>query len=295
MKKIIKWVSLKRKSKMFILSSVLVLLSIVTSLSYGVFVIQNSGYRVSELFVGKLLYTISIEEDGNNATINGKSITVPANTKVYINVTVGSLNKVESKYQISYKVSDANTLVYYSDKTSWKPAGLMYETGSVIDSKKVRLVIENNSSSSSTVEIEVNGGYTFNEYSEIILGSNYERVSNEYSEQVAVTSSVLSEIVEIDNGCETNSECIYGGEAENNHVQYPESSNKSENIWRIVGNYDLGEEVVTKLIANEISTTSTYNNAVSNLTTIYNGLEDQEDYIYETNKFICTSNNWINK
>ena len=94
MKKIIRWVSLKRKSKMFILSSVLVLLSIVTSLSYGVFVIQNSGYRVSELFVGKLLYTISIEEDGNKATINGKSITVPANTKVYINVTVGSLNKV---------------------------------------------------------------------------------------------------------------------------------------------------------------------------------------------------------
>ena len=44
MKKIIRWVSLKRKSKMFILSSVLVLLSIVTSLSYGVFVIQNSGY-----------------------------------------------------------------------------------------------------------------------------------------------------------------------------------------------------------------------------------------------------------
>ena len=52
---------------------------LVIGLSYGAFIFSTDKYRSSELLISKLNYSIDIQEDGSKSTINGSSVTVPAN------------------------------------------------------------------------------------------------------------------------------------------------------------------------------------------------------------------------
>ena len=110
---------------------------------------------------------------------------------------------------------------------------------------------------------------------------------NTYDIEKVIIGNELKNIGKNETNCEEEI-CLYGGKAQNNYLQYPTSSNVNENIWRITGTYNIDETRIVKLIGS-LNSTTTLSNIQESLNTIYNSLEKKEDYIYNTNKFNCTT------
>ena len=262
---------------------------LVIGLSYGAFIFSTDKYRSSELLISKLNYSIDIQEDGSSkSTINGSSVTVPANTKVYLNITLTSVNEIDSKYTLAYKTS-TNAKVQYSDRTPWNTQGIIKGIDSNTYSKKIRVVIDNTDiSTSSTVNFQVYGGYSFNSYANIELTDGYVSVSGPYTEVTTNIGNRLVDIIESDTSCltSTSNTCLYGGENIKNYVQYPEDEDKTKNLWRIIGSYQIDDQTLPKLISQSTTSTST-STLTTDLTSFYNTLEDNDVLVQETNKFNC--------
>ena len=272
------------KTKYGVFLSILVLFSIVVTLSYSAFIFSTDKYRSTELLISKLNYGITITEDKTNlSSISGSKVTVPKGSITYYNIVISSINKIDSKYTLAYKTS-SNAVVKYTDRTPWNTSGYIKGYDENTYSKRIRVVIDNSSStSSSTVDFAVYGGYTFNTYASIELNSGYVTVTGPYTEELASISNRLVDIVENDTGCVTSesSTCLYGGDSIKNYVQYPTNEDKTKNIWRILGSYIIDGETVTKMI--KVDT-------VNNLDNLYNTLTDNNSIILSTNKFNCFSN-----
>ena len=271
------------KTKYGVFLSILVLFSIVVTLSYSAFIFSTDKYRSTELLISKLNYGITITEDKTNlSSISGSKVTVPKGSITYYNIVISSINKIDSKYTLAYKTS-SNAVVKYTDRTPWNTSGYIKGYDENTYSKRIRVVIDNSSStSSSTVDFAVYGGYTFNTYASIELNSGYVTVTGPYTEELASISNRLVDIVENDTGCVTSesSTCLYGGDNIKNYVQYPINEDKTKNIWRILGSYIIDGETVTKMI--KVDT-------VTNLDNLYNTLTDNKSIILSTNKFNCFS------
>ena len=271
------------KTKYGVFLSILVLFSIVVTLSYSAFIFSTGKYRSTELLISKLNYGITITEDKTNlSSISGSKVTVPKGSITYYNIVISSINKIDSKYTLAYKTS-SNAVVKYTDRTPWNTSGYIKGYDENTYSKRIRVVIDNSSStSSSTVDFAVYGGYTFNTYASIELNSGYVTVTGPYTEELASISNRLVDIVENDTGCVTSesSTCLYGGDNIKNYVQYPTNEDKTKNIWRILGSYIIDGETVTKMI--KVDT-------VTNLDNLYNTLTDNKSIILSTNKFNCFS------
>ena len=272
------------KTKYGVFLSILVLFSIVVTLSYSAFIFSTDKYRSTELLISKLNYGITITEDKTNlSSISGSKVTVPKGSITYYNIVISSINKIDSKYTLAYKTS-SNAVVKYTDRTPWNTSGYIKGYDENTYSKRIRVVIDNSSSTtSSTVDFAVYGGYTFNTYASIELNSGYVTVTGPYTEELASLSNRLVDIVENDTGCVTSesSTCLYGGDSIKNYVQYPTNEDKTKNIWRILGSYIIDGETVTKMI--KVDT-------VTNLDNLYNTLTDNKSIILSTNKFNCFSN-----
>ena len=277
------------KNKKGMIYGVLLMTCLVIGLSYGAFIFSTDKYRSSELLISKLNYSIDIQEDGSNkSTINGTSVTVPASTKVYLNITLTSVNEIDSKYTLAYKTS-TNAKVEYSDRTPWNTQGIIKGIDSNTYSKKIRVVIDNtNISTPSTVNFQVYGGYSFNSYANIELTDGYVSVSGPYTEVATNIGNRLVDIIESDTSCLTSNSntCLYGGENIKNYVQYPEDNDKTKNLWRIIGSYQIDDQTLPKLISQSTTSTST-SSLTTDLTSFYNTLEDKEVLVQETNKFNC--------
>ena len=271
------------KTKYGVFLSILVLFSIVVILSYSAFIFSTGKYRSTELLISKLNYGITITEDKTNlSSISGSKVTVPKGSITYYNIVISSINKIDSKYTLAYKTS-SNAVVKYTDRTPWNTSGYIKGYDENTYSKRIRVVIDNSSSTtSSTVDFAVYGGYTFNTYASIELNSGYVTVTGPYTEELASLSNRLVDIVENDTGCVTSesSTCLYGGDSIKNYVQYPTNEDKTKNIWRILGSYIIDGETVTKMI--KVDT-------VNNLDNLYNTLTDNKSIILSTNKFNCFS------
>ena len=271
------------KTKYGVFLSILVLFSIVVTLSYSAFIFSTDKYRSTELLISKLNYGITITEDKTNlSSISGSKVTVPKGSITYYNIVISSINKIDSKYTLAYKTI-SNAVVKYTDRTPWNTSGYIKGYDENTYSKRIRVVIDNSSStSSSTVDFAVYGGYTFNTYASIELNSGYVTVTGPYTEELASLSNRLVDIVENDTGCVTSesSTCLYGGDSIKNYVQYPTNEDKTKNIWRILGSYIIDGETVTKMI--KVDT-------VTNLDNLYNTLTDNKSIILSTNKFNCFS------
>ena len=280
------------KNKKGMIYGVLLMTCLVIGLSYGAFIFSTDKYRSSELLISKLNYSIDIQEDGSNkSTINGTSVTVPASTKVYLNITLTSVNEIDSKYTLAYKTS-TNAKVQYSDRTPWNTQGVIKGIDSNTYSKKIRVVIDNTEvSTSSTVNFQVYGGYSFNSYANIELTDGYVTVSGPYTEVATNIGNRLVDIIESDTSCLTSNSntCLYGGENIKNYVQYPENEDKTKNLWRIIGSYQIDDQTLPKLISQSTTSTST-STLTTDLTSFYNTLEDKEVLVQETNKFNCFTN-----
>jgi hypothetical protein len=280
------------KNKKGMIYGVLLMTCLVIGLSYGAFIFSTDKYRSSELLISKLNYSIDIQEDGSSkSTINGSSVTVPASTKVYLNITLTSVNEIDSKYTLAYKTS-TNAKVEYSDRTPWNTQGIIKGIDSNTYSKKIRVVIDNTDiSTSSTVNFQVYGGYSFNSYANIELTDGYVSVSGPYTEVATNIGNRLVDIIESDTSCltSTSNTCLYGGENIKNYVQYPENEDKTKNLWRIIGSYQIDDQTLPKLISQSTSSTST-SSLTTDLTSFYNTLEDKDVLVQETNKFNCFTN-----
>ena len=277
------------KNKKGMIYAILLMTCLVIGLSYGAFIFSTDKYRSSELLISKLNYSIDIQEDGSSkSTINGSSVTVPSSTKVYLNITLTSVNEIDSKYTLAYKTS-TNAKVQYSDRTPWNTQGVIKGIDSNTYSKKIRVVIDNKDiSTPSIVNFQVYGGYSFNSYANIELTDGYVSVSGPYTEVATNIGNRLVDIIESDTSCltSTSNTCLYGGENIKNYVQYPEDEDKTKNLWRIIGSYQIDDQTLPKLISQSTTSTST-STLTTDLTSFYNTLEDKEVLVQETNKFNC--------
>ena len=267
---------LKTKSGMFL--GIIVMFSIVVGLSYGTFIFSTGNYRSTSMLISNLLYGIDITTTGGNETINTKTVTLPSGKTSTILLKITSLNDVESKYGVSYKINSGTGSVKYSSNTGWLPTGKINKNGTGTYEKVVKIVIE--ATSDLSVDFNVDGGYTYNDLNSTKDG--YTRVTEMYEGITDYTES-LKTIIENE-----TSNNIYGGEAINNYLQYPEDTDTTKNIWRIIGYYESVDGI--KIIANPVKETST-TNISTELTTFYNTLTKKSDYVLETNKFSCTGLN----
>ena len=267
---------LKTKSGMFL--GIIVMFSIVVGLSYGTFIFSTGNYRSTSMLISNLLYGIDITTTGGNETINTKTVTLPSGKTSTILLKITSLNDVESKYGVSYKINSGTGSVKYSSNTGWLPTGKINKNGTGTYEKVVKIVIE--ATSDLSVEFNVDGGYTYNDLNSTKEG--YTRVTEMYEGITDYTES-LKTIIENE-----TSNNIYGGDAINNYLQYPEDTDTTKNIWRVVGYYETVNGI--KIIANPVKETST-TNISTELTTFYNTLTKKSDYVLETNKFSCTGLN----
>ena len=267
----------KLKTKTGMMYGIMLLTSLVLGLSYGTFIFVTDEYKATEMLVSNLMYGIEITSTGGTETINNTNVTISNGNTSTVLVKITSLNKINSKYGLDYKILSGTGNIYYASSTGWLPTGKINKNGSGIYEKTIKVVIS--ATSDLTVDFNVSGGYTYN--SEVASKSTYTRVSEVYDNILSYTTNkLLSEIVS-----EEASDGIYGGDATNNYLQYPESSNVNENIWRIIGNYKSVGGI--KLISNskEIISVSDIN---TKLTNIYNTLDKTSEYVLSTNKFNCT-------
>ena len=267
---------LKTKSGMFL--GIIVMFSLVVGLSYGTFIFSTGNYRSTSMLISNLLYGIDITTTGENETINAKTVTLPSGKTSTILLKITSLNDVESKYGVSYKINSGTGSVKYSSNTGWLPTGKINKNGTGTYEKVVKIVIE--ATSDLSVDFNVDGGYTYNDLNSTKEG--YTRVTEMYEGITDYTES-LKTIIENE-----TSNNIYGGDAINNYLQYPEDTDTTKNIWRVIGYYETVNGI--KIIANPVKETST-TNISTELTTFYNTLTKKSDYVLETNKFSCTGLN----
>ena len=268
----------KLKTRSGMALGILVLFSLVLGLSYGTFIFSTGNYRSTSMLISNLLYGIDITTTGGNETINAKTVTLPSGKTSTILLKITSLNDVESKYGVSYKINSGTGSVKYSSNTGWLPTGKINKNGTGTYEKVVKIVIE--ATSDLSVDFNVDGGYTYNDLNSTKDG--YTRVTEMYEGITDYTES-LKTIIENE-----TSNNIYGGEAINNYLQYPEDTDITKNIWRVIGYYESVDGI--KIIANPVKETST-TNISTELTTFYNTLTKKSDYVLETNKFSCTGLN----
>ena len=251
-------------------------LTAILGMSYGTFIFTTNSYRSTEMLVGNLTYGIEITSTGGSETINGTSVSLPSGKTSTVLLKITSLNKIISKYGIDYKMSSGTGSVKYASNTGWLPTGKINENNVGTYEKVIKVVIS--ATTDVTVDFTVTGGYSTNDLTEVKDG--YTRLTEIYDGIVDYKEDLKTIISK-----ETTNN-IYGGEAINNYLQYPTNTDATKNIWRVLGYYNSVDGI--KVVSNQTSTT-TESNISSSLTSFYNTLEKQEDYVLETNKFNCTN------
>ena len=251
-------------------------LTVILGMSYGTFIFTTNSYRSTEMLVGNLTYGIEITSTGGSETINGTTVSLTSGKTSTVLLKITSLNKIISKYGIDYKMSSGTGSVKYASNTGWLPTGKINENNVGTYEKVIKVVIS--ATTDVTVDFTVTGGYSTNDLTEVKDG--YTRLTEIYDGIVDYKEDLKTIISK-----ETTNN-IYGGEAINNYLQYPTNTDTTKNIWRVLGYYNSVDGI--KVVSNQTSTT-VQSNITSSLTSFYNTLEKQEDYVLETNKFNCTN------
>ena len=250
-----------------------IILVLILSFSYGTFIYTSDSYRTTEMLVSNLTYGIDITS--SDATISGKTVSVSSGKTAVVYLKVTSLNKVDTKYGVDYKITKGTGTVKYASNTGWLPTGKISENNVGTYEKVVKVVIA--AETDMSVDFTVTGGFANNELTEVETG--YTRIT-EKADNVISYNDTLTNVVKKET---TNN--IYGGESTNNYAQYPINEDNTKNIWRILGTYN---GIGTKIVSNQVSTT-TKSTLSTDLTSFYNTLEKPDNYILATDKFACTN------
>lgn len=165
----------KTQLNYFIVMTFLLGFCLFTGGTYSYFTFSKH-LNAATITIAKLSYTLSSTVDGYS---NGTVSVAPGETKAF-NMTLESLNGIETKYALMYSTTNSDVKVYYSENLKNNMAGIIGARGSNIT---LRVVIVNNSSSAATVDLTVKGGYIQN-----TLTSN---ITEGYFEQDIVVRSIL--------------------------------------------------------------------------------------------------------
>ena len=250
-----------------------IILVLVLGFSYGTFIYTSDSYRATEMLVSNLTYGIDITS--SDATVSGKTVSVSSGTTAVVYLKVTSLNKVDTKYGVDYKITKGTGTVKYASNTGWLPTGKISENNVGTYEKVVKVVIAAETDMSG--DFTVTGGFPNNELTEVASG--YTRIT-EKAENIISYNDTLTTVI----GKESSNN-IYGGESTSNYLQYPINDDNTKNIWRILGTYN---GIGTKIVSNQISTT-TKSTLSTDLTSFYDTLEKPDDYVLTTDKFNCTN------
>ena len=250
-----------------------IMFTLVLGLSYGTFIYTSDSYRATEMLVSKLSYGIDIT--ASDATVNGKTVNVSSGNTSTALLKVTSLNKIDTKYGVDYKITKGTGTVKYASNTGWLPTGKISENNVGTYEKVVKVVIA--ATTDMSVDFTVTGGFLNNELTEVASG--YTRLTEE-AENIISYNDTLTNVIR-----KENSNNIYGGESTSNYLQYPINEDNTKNIWRILGTYN---GIGTKIVSNQVSTT-TKSTLSTDLTSFYNTLEKPDNYILATDKFACTN------
>ena len=163
---------MKRLFHFNIKKNILVLMMIVClcpilSVSYASFVFNTEEYRASEMYIGKLLYGIKI----NNEAVSEITIS-PGSHEIIVEVT--SLNTISTNYKLVYETND-NIVVRYANDENEPTYGLITTT------KSSTLLITNISEEDITIKFNIVGGYKTNELSEITIPESYAEINNDFT------------------------------------------------------------------------------------------------------------------
>ena len=250
-----------------------IMFTLVLGLSYGTFIYTSDSYRATEMLVSNLSYGIDIT--ANDATVNGKTVNVSSGNTSTALLKVTSLNKIDTKYGVDYKITKGTGTVKYASNTGWLPTGKISENNVGTYEKVVKVVIT--AEMDMSVDFTVTGGFPNNELTEVATG--YTRIT-EKAENIISYNDTLTTVI----GKESSNN-LYGGESTSNYLQYPINEDNTKNIWRILGTYN---GIGTKIVSNQVSTT-TKSTLSTDLTSFYNTLEKPDNYILATDKFACTN------
>ena len=250
-----------------------ILLFLVLGFSYGTFIYTSNNYRTTEMLVSNLTYGIDITS--SDATVSGKTVNVLSGSTSVVNLKVTSLNKVDTKYGVDYKITKGTGTVKYASNTGWLPTGKINENNVGTYEKVIKVVIS--AETDMSVDFTVTGGFPNNDLTEVASG--YTRIT-EKTENIISYNDTLTDVI----GKESSNN-IYGGESTSNYLQYPINDDNTKNIWRILGTYT---GIGTKIVSNQTSTT-TKDTLSTDLNSFYNSLEKPDNYILTTDKFNCTN------
>ncbi len=134
--------------------------------TYSYFTITKS-LNAATITIAKLNYNLSSTTSG----YNDGNISVPAGGTTFVDLTLESLNAIETKYALNYSTSSSDIQVYYSENIKYNMQGVIGPTGSDIT---MRVVIVNNGASASNVNLTVNGGYVKNNITSNIVNGYFE-------------------------------------------------------------------------------------------------------------------------
>ena len=150
---------MSKGKKIYFLVLILITILVTTFyFSYAIFSNTQEEHGKLNIVAGTLNYKVKGEDIYNN------QIDVTKNTTRTITLTVTSLNEIDSKYELYYKIdSNKNVEVGYDSNTKDSVKGIIKKNAS----KEITVIIRNNSSNKITVTFGVHGGLANLEYDDI--------------------------------------------------------------------------------------------------------------------------------
>ena len=150
---------MSKGKKIYFLVLILITILVTTFyFSYAIFSNTQEEHGKLNIVAGTLNYKVKGEDIYNN------QMEVTKNTTRTITLTVTSLNEIDSKYELYYKIdSNKNVEVGYDSNTKDSVKGIIKKNAS----KEITVIIRNNSSNKITVTFGVHGGLANLEYDDI--------------------------------------------------------------------------------------------------------------------------------
>ncbi len=176
---------LNSKYKLFY--AIVTLSLIVLGLSYASFVLVSKNYKASEMLISNLMYGIEITSLGGEETINGSTVTLSSGKTTAVLVKIKSLNPINSKYGIDFKITGGTGNVYYANTTTNLPEETIEDYDSS-NTKVIKVIIE--ATTDITVDFKISGGYTGNTNIDTYTG--YTRITNEYTDSFTITLNAIN-------------------------------------------------------------------------------------------------------
>ena len=130
------------------------------SSSFSSFIFESNDHRAVEMIANKLSYSIKI----NNVDTN--KITIKPGGNV-INISIKSLNKVDTYYKLMYQNNDSLVVYNLSNNIS----GIINN-----EEKNIKLLVINKDQNTTNCSFEVFGGYITRSLDEIIALDNYNEI-----------------------------------------------------------------------------------------------------------------------